>query len=45
MQYFCGDSFAFFDETEQDMLRADVVVIELARFLDGELQDFLGAGG
>src|SRR5206468_6880435 len=37
-----GDRLPLFHEAEQQMLGADVVVAELPRFLDGELQHALG---
>ena len=42
-QHARGDAFAFADQAEQQMLGADVVVIELARFFERELDDALGA--
>jgi hypothetical protein len=39
------DGLPFLHEAEQEMLRADVVVAELARFLDGELEHPLGLRG
>ena len=38
-----GDAFAFADQAQQQMLGADVVVIESPRFVDRELDDLLGA--
>ena len=38
-----GDAFTLADEAEQQMLRADVVVVELARLFEGELDHALGA--
>ena len=38
-----GDSFTLADQAEQEVLGADVVVIETACFLDGQLNDLLGA--
>ena len=38
-----GDAFALADEAEEQVLGADVVVAQPARFVDGELDDFLGA--
>ena len=38
-----GDALAFADEAEQQVLRADVVVAEAARLVDGELDDPLRA--
>ena len=37
------DAFALADQAEQQVLGADVVVVEAARFVDGELDDLLGA--
>ena len=39
-----GDTFAFADEPEEDVLGADVVVAELQRLAQRELEDLLGAG-
>src|SRR5262249_42171215 len=38
-------AFTLGDEAEQQMLRSDVVVIELAGFFEGELDDALSARG
>ncbi len=38
-----GDAFAFADQPEEDVLGADVVVAELQRFAEAQLQDLLGA--
>ena len=38
-----GDALALAHEAEQDVLGADVVVAELARFLQGEFEHALGA--
>ena len=38
-----GDPLALADEAEQQVLRADVVVAEAARLVDGQLDDPLGA--
>ena len=38
-----GDTFALADEPEQDVLGADVVVTELQRLTQRELEDLLGA--
>ena len=38
-------AFTLADEAEQQVLRADVVVVELARFFEGELDHALGARG
>ena len=38
-----GDAFAFADEPEQDVLGADVVVAELQRFAQRQLEHLLGA--
>src|SRR5581483_5692602 len=40
-----GDGLTFFHQTEQQVLRTDVVVAELPRFFDGELEDALGLRG
>ena len=40
-----GDTFALADEAEEDVLGADVVVAELQRLAQRELEDLLGAGG
>src|SRR5207302_4404803 len=37
-----GDALALADETEEEMLGADVAVAELACLVDGELDDLLG---
>ena len=39
-----GDAFALADEPEEDVLGADVVVAELQRLAQRELEDLLGAG-
>src|SRR5205814_6890585 len=39
-----GDALAFADQPEEDVLGADVVVAELQRFAQAQLQDLLGAG-
>ena len=39
-----GDRLAFLHEAEEQMLRPDVVVTELARFFDRKLEDALGLG-
>src|SRR4029450_174517 len=39
-----GDRLAFLHQAEQEMLGADVVVAELPRLLDGELENALGLG-
>ncbi len=39
-----GDAFAFADQPEQDVLGADVVVAELQRFAQAQLQDLLCPG-
>ena len=39
-----GDALAFADEPEEDVLGADVVVSELQRLAQRELEDLLGAG-
>ena len=38
-----GDTFAFADQPEEDVLGADVVVAELQRLAQRELEDLLGA--
>ena len=38
-----GDAFALADEAEEQVLGADVAVVEASRFLDGELDDLLRA--
>ena len=38
-----GDALALADEAEEQVLRADVVVAEAARLVDGQLDDPLGA--
>jgi hypothetical protein len=38
-----GDAFALADQTEEDVLGADVVVAELERLAQGEFEDLLGA--
>ncbi len=40
-----GDALALAHEPEQQVLRADVVVAEAARLVDGQLDDALGARG
>ena len=40
-----GDALALADEAQQQVLRADVVVAEAARLVDGQLDDALGARG
>jgi hypothetical protein len=40
-----GDAFAFADQPEQQVFRADVIVVELPRFFEGQLDDALGARG
>ena len=40
-----GDPLALADEAEEQVLRADVVVAEAARLVDGQLDDALGARG
>ena len=42
-QHARGDAFTLADQAEQQMLGADVVVIELARLFEGELDHALGA--
>ena len=38
-----GDALALAHEAEQQVLGADVVVVEPARLVDGQLDDLLGA--
>ena len=38
-----GDALAFADQAEQQVLGADVVVVQSARFVDRQLDDLLGA--
>ena len=38
-----GDALTLADEAEEQVLRADVAVVEAARFVDGQLDDLLGA--
>ena len=45
LQHVDGDALAELDQPEQQMLGADVVVVEAVRFLAGEGEDLLGAGG
>ena len=40
-----GDALALADQAEQDVLGADVVVAELQRFAQRQLEHLLGAGG
>ena len=40
-----GDAFAFADQSKQDVLSADVVVTELKRLTQRELEDLLRARG
>src|SRR5690606_19826488 len=40
-----SNAFALTDEAEQQMLCADVAVVQPASFVDGELDDLLGARG
>ena len=40
-----GDAFAFADEAEEQVLGADVAVVQAARLVDRELDDLLGARG
>ena len=44
-QHLGGDALALADEAEQDVLGADVVVAELQRLAQGELEHLLGARG
>src|SRR5581483_4227453 len=38
-----GDALAFTDQTQQQVLGADVMVSQPPRFVDGQLDDLLGA--
>ena len=40
-----GDAVGYVQQAQEDMLRADVVVVQLASFSDGMLDDALGFGG
>ena len=40
-----GDPFALADQPEKDVLGADVVVTELQRLAEGQLENLLGPGG
>src|SRR6476620_1014375 len=40
-----GDTLSLPDETQQEMLGADVLITELTGFQEGELEDLLRAGG
>ena len=40
-----GDALAEFDQAEQDVFGADVVVVETIRLFAGEGEDLLGAWG
>ena len=40
-----GDALALADEAEEDVLGADVVVAELQRLAERQLEDLLGARG
>ena len=40
-----GDALAFPDQAEQDVLGADVVVVQLQRFAQGQFQGLLGSRG
>jgi hypothetical protein len=44
-QHLRGDALALADEAEQDVLGADVVVAELQRLAQRQLEDLLGARG
>ena len=39
----CGDALALTDEAEEQVLRADVGVVQAPRLVDGELDHLLGA--
>ena len=43
VQHACRNAFAFANQAEQNMLRADVRMAQLARFVHRKLDDFLGA--
>mmetsp|Transcript_3026 Transcript_3026/g.11268 ORF Transcript_3026/g.11268 Transcript_3026/m.11268 type:complete len:911 (+) Transcript_3026:148-2880(+) len=45
LEHASGDALALAEEAEEEVLRADVVVAELPRLLERQLQDALGAGG
>ena len=42
-EYLCSHAVVFTEKAEQKMLRADIVVIEIARFFDRVFDDFLRA--
>jgi hypothetical protein len=44
-QHLCGDALALADEAEQDVLGADVVVAQLQRLAQRQLEHLLGARG
>ena len=45
LQHLSGDAFTLADQPEQDVLGTDVVVSELERLAERQLQDLLGARG
>jgi hypothetical protein len=45
VQHAGGHAFPLAQQAQQQVLGADVVVAHLARLVDGQLDDFLGAGG
>ena len=45
LQHLRGDALALADQSEQDVLGADVVVTELQRFAERQLENLLGARG
>ena len=45
LQNLGGDAFAFLEQAQQDVLRADIAVIEAARLLDGQLEHLFRARG
>ncbi|OQC02791.1 MAG: hypothetical protein BWX80_03020 [Candidatus Hydrogenedentes bacterium ADurb.Bin101] len=42
-QHFGRFPLPFFDQAEQNMLGADVIVVEVARLFNGQFQHFFGA--
>ena len=42
-EHLCGNTLAFANEAEEDVLGADVVVAELQRFAKRQLEHLLGA--
>src|SRR5260370_36381060 len=45
LQHARGQAFAFAHQPQQEMLRADIMMIEAASLVDGEFDHFLGARG